>query len=274
MEALDTLRDLLRRSRRVVVAYSGGVDSAFLADVAHEVTESRAVTAVSASFAPRERIAARTLARTRGWQHDEIETTELDRPEYRRNAPDRCFHCKDTLFDVLDVIASAAGATVCVGTNLDDLGDHRPGLRAASEHGVARPLVDAGFTKAMIRAAAAARGLPVAEKPATPCLASRVAYGIEVSADRLARIAAAEEILWATGVTDVRVRDLGDVARIELPLPELERLDGAARAQIERQVRALGFTAARFDERGLRSGSMNELIGITRRPTPSATDMG
>lgn len=274
MEPLDTLRDLLRRSERLVVAYSGGVDSAFLADVAHEVTSSRAITAVSASFAPRERMAARTLAESRGWVHDEIQTRELDRPGYRRNGPDRCFHCKDTLFDVLDVLAAADGATVCVGTNLDDLGDHRPGLRAAAEHGVARPLVDAGFTKSMIRAAAAVRGLPVADKPATPCLSSRIAYGIEVTEERLARIDAAEELLWALGVADVRVRDLGDAARIEVPLADLERFDGPQRAAVLAQVGELGFASAEFDPRGLRSGAMNELIGITRRAAPTATDMG
>lgn len=274
MDALGTLCHLLSRSRRLVVAYSGGVDSAFLSDVAHEVTDARIVTAVSASLAPRERAAAASLAAARGWRHEEIETRELDREAYRRNDTDRCFHCKDTLFDVLDVLAIADGATVCVGTNLDDLGDHRPGLRAAAEHQVAQPLVEAGFTKAMIREAAAARGLPVAAKPASPCLASRIAYGTEVTVERLARIAAAEELLWAEGVGDVRVRDLGDVASIEVPLDDLGRLDASARIRLVDAMRALGYEHASFDPRGLRSGALNELVGITRRPTPPAPRLG
>ncbi len=276
MEATATLHDLLGRAGAVVVAYSGGIDSAFLADVANEVLGDRAnaVTAVSASLAARERTAAWALAESRGWRHAEIDTGELTRAAYRRNDGDRCFQCKDALFDVLDVIAVADGAVVCVGTNLDDLTDHRPGLRAAADHGVAQPLVDAGFTKAMIRAAASERGLPIADKPATPCLASRIAYGIEVTAERLERIGRAEAILWAVGASDVRVRDLGDRARIELPTGDLDLLGPEARDGILEQVRSLGFGSVDFDPRGLRSGSMNELIGIGRPSASTASDVG
>lgn len=264
MRELDTLAELLRGMSPVVVAYSGGVDSAFLADVADEVADARIITAVSPSLALRERDAARRLANERGWRHDEVETDEMGKPAYRRNAADRCFHCKDTLFDVLDVLAASAGATVCVGTNLDDLGDHRPGLRAAAAHRVAQPLVDAGFTKAMIREAAAVRGLPVASKPASPCLSSRIAYGIEVTIERLERIARAEQACWDLGVSDVRVRDLGDRASLELPLADLAALDTTSLIEA---VRAAGFPEAHLDPRGLRSGSMNELIGLpTRKP--------
>lgn len=256
MSRIDELATWLERAGKVVVAYSGGVDSALLADVAHEVLQGDALaaTAVSPSLAPRERQAARTLAEARGWNHREVLTDEHQRPGYIENSPDRCFHCKDALFDVLDVLAATDGAVVCVGTNLDDLGSHRPGLRAVEQHGVAQPLIEAGFSKADVREAARSRGLPIAEKPATPCLASRVAYGISVTPDRLARIGRAEELLWALGLSDVRVRDLGGNARIEAPASELDRI-GSDTLSL---VRDLGFD--HVEVRELRSGSMLELI--------------
>jgi pyridinium-3,5-biscarboxylic acid mononucleotide sulfurtransferase len=272
MREMQALVNRLMDLKPVIVACSGGVDSALLADVAHEAVEAKIVTAVSESLAPRELGLVRDLAAKRGWDHSEVTTSEINRPEYQRNDPDRCFWCKDTLFDVLDVMAVAKGATVCVGTNLDDLSDHRPGLVAAKNHQVAQPLVDAGFTKTLIRQAAADRGLPVADKPASPCLASRVAYGVQVTKERLSRIANAETRLWERGVSDVRVRDLGEDASIELTHSDLERLEPEF-ASIEHELRELGFAKVVFDPRGLRSGSMNELIGIQTKKTRNSSVM-
>lgn len=258
MSGIDALKASLAEAGRVIVAYSGGVDSAFLADVAHEVLEddALAVTAVSPSLAPRERVAAIRLATDRGWRHVEVRTDEHMRPGYRANGLDRCYHCKDALFDVLDSLSSIEGRRISVGTNLDDLREHRPGLRAVAEHGVAQPLVDAGFTKLMIREAAAARGLPVAAKPATPCLASRIAYGVVVTPERLTRVARAEELIWALGVGDVRVRDLGGRARIDVPRSDI----GLVQGSVLDEIRSLGFTDVVVHPGGLMSGSMLTLV--------------
>lgn len=252
-----------------IVAYSGGADSAFLADVAHEVLGARmlAVTAVSPSLAPVERIAAARLARERGWRHEEIFTAEVDKPEYRANNPDRCFHCKDILFDALEVLASDRGAHVLVGTNLDDTADFRPGQRAAREHGVLAPLLDAGLSKEAIRTLSRERGLRTHDKPASACLASRIAYGVEVTPERLDRVARAEEHLRALGLTELRVRDHGDLARIEVKLDDVARLaDPAIRAPLVAFLRDLGFHHITLDLGGLRSGSMNDaLLSIGRK---------
>lgn len=259
MDAVEALRTWFESQGRVIVAYSGGVDSAFLADVAHEILGNRAtaITAVSPSLAPRERLAASQLASQRGWRHYEVETDEHTRPEYIANDVNRCYHCKDALFDVLDAISADSGETVCVGTNLDDLGSHRPGLRAVAEHQVAQPLVTAGFSKAMIREQASLRGLPVADKPATPCLASRVAYGVEVTPEKLGRVARAEELVWALGVSDVRVRDLGGKARVDVPVEEVGLLTSS---NVLAEIVQLGFEEAVANPDGLRSGSLLKLI--------------
>jgi pyridinium-3,5-biscarboxylic acid mononucleotide sulfurtransferase len=274
MGSYDQLRAILGGLPGAIVAYSGGADSAFLADVAYEVLGERmlAVTAVSPSLAPEERAAARALARDRGWRHEEIVTTEVDKPEYRANNPDRCFHCKDTLFESLDRLAAQRGATVLVGTNLDDTGDFRPGQRAAREHGVRAPLLEAALTKAEIRALSRKRQLPTHDKPASACLASRIAYGIEVTPQRLDRVARAETHLRALGLRELRVRDHGDLARIEVPGDDLARLaDPDTRAGIVAFLKELGFHHVTLDLEGFRSGSMNDaLLSISRRRAQEA----
>ncbi|MFN2614166.1 MAG: ATP-dependent sacrificial sulfur transferase LarE [Actinomycetota bacterium] len=267
MEKAAALRDSLGALPGAIVAYSGGADSAFLADVAHEVLGDRmvAITAVSPSLAPDERVSARGLAASRGWRHEEIFTDELDKADYRRNAPDRCYHCKDTLFDALDALASDRGAAVLVGTNVDDTGDFRPGQRAAREHGVRAPLLEAGLTKEEIRSLSRARGLPTWEKPASACLSSRIAYGVEVTPERLDRVARAEAFMRSLGLRELRVRDHGDLARIEVPGERLVDVAGV-HEQITAELKALGFTYVTLDLEGFRSGSMNDvLLSIQRR---------
>ena len=274
MERYDTLKGIIAELPGALVAYSGGADSAFLADVAHEVLGLRmvAVTAVSESLAPEERAQAALVARTRGWRHEEIHTREIDRPEYRQNAPDRCFFCKDELFDTLDALAIERRAAVLVGTNLDDTGDFRPGLRAAREHGVRAPLLEAGLGKDEIRELSRARGLETWDKPASACLASRIAYGIEVTPERLDRVARAESFLRTLGFRQLRVRDHGELARIEVPLEEVERLtEPVTRAHVVEHLKALGFHHVTLDLEGFRSGSMNaSLLKIGRTKTREA----
>ena len=270
MERYETLKALIAELPGALVAYSGGADSAFLADVAHEVLGDRmvAVTAVSESLAPEERAQAAEVARARGWHHEEIETHEIERPEYRRNSGDRCFYCKDELFDVLDALAVERRASVLVGTNLDDTGDFRPGIRAAREHGVRAPLVEAGLRKEEIRELSRARGLQTWDKPASACLASRIAYGIEVTPGRLDRVARAESLLREMGLRQLRVRDHGELARIEVPLEDVERLaEPAKRAHIVERFKELGFHHVTLDLEGFRSGSMNASLLTIGRPS-------
>jgi len=262
---LTRLRDILGALDGAVVAYSGGADSAFLADVTHEVLGSRseAVTAVSPSLAPDERDAARALAAERGWRHREILTNEIERPEYVRNEADRCYHCKSELFDVLT--AMFPDGSILVGTNVDDTGDHRPGGVAATERGVRAPLLEAGLTKEEIRALSRERGLATWDKPASACLASRIAYGVEVTAERLDRVGRAESFLRSLGLRELRVRDHGDLARIEVPTAEVDRLaSDPVRRQVAEFLRDLGFAYVTLDLEGFRSGSMNAVLQIRR----------
>ncbi len=264
-----SLEQILGAMPGAIVAYSGGADSAFLADVAHEVLGARmlAVTAVSPSLAPEERAFASDLASSRGWRHEEISTFEVDKPEYRRNDPDRCFHCKDTLFEVLDALALERGADVLVGTNLDDTDDFRPGQRAARDHGVRAPLLEAALRKQEIRRLSRERGLVSWDKPASACLASRIAYGVEVTPERLDRVARAESFLRGYGVRELRVRDHGDLARLEFPAEDVARFaDPGLRAEVNAFMKELGFHHVTLDLEGFRSGSMNAaLLNISRR---------
>ncbi len=264
-ELLEGLRARLRSEQRLIIGYSGGVDSALVAAVATEVLGDRAlaVTAVSPSLPASERQAARAFARERGIAHLEIRTDEIDRPEYVANAGDRCYHCKSALFDALEPLATLSGARVALGTNTDDLGDHRPGQQAAAERGIVTPLLDVGFGKEEVRRASAALGLSTAAKPAAACLASRVAYGEQVTEELLARIEAAEDALHSLGFPVCRVRSHADgtVARIEVPDDEVH-LAADRRAELDSAVRGAGFPFCALDLRGFRSGGMNVLLGM------------
>jgi uncharacterized protein len=262
------LLNLLADCGRVAVAFSGGVDSAVVAKAAQLACGENAVavTAVSPSLASGELEEARQLAAIIGIRHVVLETAEMDRLEYRRNAPDRCFFCKDELYSQLQHRLAELEADVIVnGANLDDRGDHRPGMQAAGDHRVRSPLLEAGLTKADVRELARFWDLPVWDKPATPCLSSRIAYGVEVTEDRLRRVDAAERFLREEfGLREFRVRhEANDLARIELPADEILRfLEPSRRAQIAAELRSLGFRFVTIDLDGFRSGSMNAVIPL------------
>src|SRR5215468_9514029 len=230
-DKLTRLRARLRELGSVLVCYSGGVDSAFVLAVAHAELGPSAVgmTAVSPSLAPSEKEDAIAVAAQIGADHRLVETHEIDDPSYAANGADRCFHCKSELYRVAAARRAAWGlSTIVNGTNLDDLGDYRPGLEAARQAGVVSPLVDAGFTKADVRAGAALLGLGIWDKPAAACLASRLPYGTSVTRERLAQIGGFEAALKQLGFRQVRVRYHGDLARIELGADELARAAEAA----------------------------------------------
>lgn len=259
--SLDALRARLRSLGSVVVALSGGADSALVARVAHLELGDRAlaVTAVSPSLAGEERDACRDLTGAWGMRWQEVETTELDNPDYARNDGDRCYWCKDALMDALVPLAEAEGATVVLGVNVDDLADHRPGQKAAAERGAVFPLVDAGFTKARVRAVSKDLGLVTWDKPAAACLASRLPYGTPVTLGRLQTVERAEAGLRALGFRALRVRHHGEVARIEVPEADLEAVV-ARRAEVVAAVEAAGYRWATLDLAGLRSGGFNQLL--------------
>ncbi|MBN1284423.1 MAG: ATP-dependent sacrificial sulfur transferase LarE [Anaerolineae bacterium] len=247
---------------RVMVAFSGGVDSALALKVAVDTLgeDALAVTAVSPSLPGGEREATTALAEEIGARHVFIETHEIDRPEYQANDEMRCYHCKDTLYTELHEYARAHGYRfIADGSNVDDRGDYRPGRRAAAEHGVRSPLAEAGFTKDDVRALARHLGLRVWNKPAAACLASRVPYGTRVTPEVLAQIDRAEASLHRLGFHAVRVRHHGDVARIEAPPDRLGDVF-AVRAQIIEGVRAAGYTFVSLDLQGYRTGSLNEVL--------------
>jgi uncharacterized protein len=258
--SLDGLRALLADLGPVVVAFSGGADSAFLAWMAHDTlgpAGAAAVTAVSPSLAGGERHDCAALAAEWGLNWTEVRTDEMATAAYRRNDGDRCYWCKDALMDALAPLAGAA--TVVLGVNVDDLGDHRPGQHAAAQRGAAFPLVDAGFTKADVRAASRRLGLRTWDKPAAACLASRLPYGTPVSVTVLSRVERAEAALHRLGFAAVRVRHYGDTARIEVPLPELARLVDAGETVVS-AVRAAGYRYVTADLEGLRSGNLNAAL--------------
>lgn len=261
----DRLLSVLRGYGSCAVAFSAGVDSTVVAKAAQLALGDRAmaVTGVSSSLASGELAEAESLARQIGIRHQVISTGEFENPDYRRNSPDRCYHCKTELYTQLEGLSEQLGVDVVAnGANLDDRGDYRPGMQAAGEHAVRSPLVECEFTKAEVRALAAHWQLPVWDKPASPCLSSRIAYGEEATAERVAMIDRAEQYLRSLGLRELRVRyHKGDLARIEAPLSELARLASPeVRDALAREFRALGFKFITLDLEGLRSGSLNQVI--------------
>ena len=260
------LRDILTGYQSVLIAFSGGVDSAYLAIAAAAALGDRAlaVTADSPSYPDTHRQLALSIARDFGFPHEVIHTAELDRPEYRANPANRCYYCKDELYGRLAAIARERGMAVVVdGNNADDRGDYRPGRQAAREHGVKSPLDEAELTKDDIRELARVAGLPSWDEPASACLSSRIPYGHEVTDERLRQIERAESVLRNLGFRIFRVRHHDDTARLEIAKAEMPRaLDPGINEQLVSSLKALGYQYVSLDLQGYRLGSLNEALRL------------
>jgi uncharacterized protein len=267
-EKLEKLRSIIAGYESAVVCFSGGVDSTFLLRVAHDVLGDRclALTAVSITMAASERAGATALARELGVRHEVIESNELERPGFSANPVDRCYLCKAELLEIARPAADRLGLReVLLGTNVDDLGDHRPGLQAANERGARHPMVEAGLTKPEIRELSQQLGLSTWDKPQLACLSSRFPYGTEITPERLRQVDQFEDGLRALGFRQLRVRYHGEVARLELDVASMGRvMDPGVREGIVTLGRRLGFTFVALDLAGFSSGSLNQLIGLRK----------
>ena len=261
--ALNRLITILREMESAVIAYSGGVDSTFLLKVAAlSGIRSMAVTGASPTMPRQDRMDAEGMAKALGIPHTLIETLELEKEDFRKNPPDRCFHCKNELFAKLRCIAESEGYRYVIdGSNLDDLDDWRPGRKAALAHGVRSPLIEAGLKKQDIRDLSLELNLSTWNKPSSPCLSSRFPYGEPITAEALVRVESAEDVLRSFGFREFRVRHHGETARIEILEADIPRfLDPALRIPVTRNLRALGYRYVTLDLDGFRSGRLNEAV--------------
>jgi len=268
-EKLTRLKDILHDMGSVLVAYSGGVDSTFLAVTAHEVLGNKALAVFAASpvAPPMEKEEAASLAHNIGLRFKIIDSNEMSNPDFVANPPERCYYCKRELYSELKPIAKAEGLKwIADGTNADDLHDFRPGRKASAEAGIRSPMLEAGLTKTEIRQLSHAKSLPTWDRPASPCLASRIPYGIPVTAETLNKIARGEQYLHSLGLRQLRLRHHGDIARIELDPEDMAKIiTPEIRQDIVTHLKALGYKYVALDLTGYRIGSLNEVLNLAVR---------